>query len=99
MKNCRICYDEITGPAHLICPACAAALDDYTAKKTGVQAEIRAQVIEALKIALDDLQEWHKAFTWRSPDGKKSICEDCVTCREVIPAVRAALERLEEKGE
>lgn len=91
---CKFCQTDITtGP--VICPACAAALNDYTAKKTGVKADIRAQVIEALKWALDDLEQWHEAFGWIDINDDAVACDKCDTCQRVIPAVKAALERLE----
>lgn len=91
---CKICGDNIaTGP--VICPACAAALTDYVDKKTGAKGEIRGKVVEALKMALDDLREWHDCLVFPEDQDVQGKCTGCHTCQTIIPAVREALELLE----
>lgn len=100
-KTCKTCGNDLPAAGVMICPACAAALADYVDKKTGVKAEIRGKVIEALKMALADLEDWHESATWHSDDGIE-FCgpcnEGCSTCHKVIPAVRAALELMGEEN-
>lgn len=46
-------------------------------------------LLEAAKLALEDLEIWHSEYA--------RICAGCITCDESIPALRGAIQKAEGK--